>query len=49
MNRGVLLDREEAKVATICSYNKIACPAGDKTMNIFSLDIGLYLDHSGSP
>jgi hypothetical protein len=49
MNRGVLLDREEAKVATICSYDRIACPASDKTINISSLDIGVYLDHSGSP
>jgi hypothetical protein len=49
MNRGILLDREEAKVATICSYDRMTCPAGDKTTNISSLNIGLHLDHSRSP
>jgi hypothetical protein len=49
MNRGVLLDKEKAKVATICFYDKIACPTGDKTINISSLNISLYLDYSESP
>jgi hypothetical protein len=41
MNYCALQDREEAKVATINSYDAIICPAGDKIMNISSLDIGL--------
>jgi hypothetical protein len=49
MNSCVLLDREEAKVATIYSYDRMTCLASDKTTDISSPDIGPYLDHSGSP
>jgi hypothetical protein len=49
MNHCVPLDKKEAKVATIYSYDGMICLAGDKIMNISSLDIGLYLDYSGSP
>jgi hypothetical protein len=48
-NHRVLLDSEEAQVVTIYSYNGMTYPAGDKTMNISSRDIGIHLDHSGSP
>jgi hypothetical protein len=49
MNHRVFLDTEEAKVATIYSYDGMICPAGDKIINIFSLDISLHLDYSESP
>jgi hypothetical protein len=49
MNYYVLLDKEEAKVVTIYSYNRMTYLTSNKIMNISSLDISLYLDYSRSP
>jgi len=49
MNYYILLDKEEAKVATFYSYNKITYLTSNKIINISSLDISPYLDYSRSP